>query len=247
MPLNEPLQRAISHWPHWGDVFTSKPEIICRLQGGLTNESYLLEADGKKVVLRLNSGNSEQLGINRHHEAVILAVVANAGIAPMVHYCSPEEGVLVTAYIDGQPLDITRPETISRVRCLLEKVHRLRPDIPVFDYIRHVTDYQKITGWQGACQQITPLLEKLQSASGRGLCHHDPVPANFIDADGRLYLLDWEYAGLGAPEFDLAAARAEFSTFCVTSRYADELIFAADRVYQHSCQLWKRLNSSHSS
>jgi thiamine kinase-like enzyme len=44
------------------------------------------------------------------------------------------------------------------------------------------------------------------------LCHNDLLNANFLD-DGRLRILDWEYAGMGDPFFDLAnfAVNHEFS------------------------------------
>jgi thiamine kinase-like enzyme len=35
------------------------------------------------------------------------------------------------------------------------------------------------------------------------LCHNDPYHLNFLD-DGDLWLIDWEYAGMGDPMYDLA-------------------------------------------
>ena len=43
-------------------------------------------------------------------------------------------------------------------------------------------------------------------------CHNDAVPENFIkSADGRLYLIDWEYSGMNDPMADLAALFLESS------------------------------------
>jgi thiamine kinase len=36
------------------------------------------------------------------------------------------------------------------------------------------------------------------------LCHNDVHHLNLVD-DGRLWLIDWEYAGQGDPYFDLAS------------------------------------------
>jgi len=37
-------------------------------------------------------------------------------------------------------------------------------------------------------------------------CHNDTVPENFvIDGKGRTYLIDWEYAGMNDPSWDVAA------------------------------------------
>ena len=40
------------------------------------------------------------------------------------------------------------------------------------------------------------------------LCHNDLLPSNIIADDRRVWLVDWEYAGLGHPLFiDLAGSR----------------------------------------
>ena len=46
------------------------------------------------------------------------------------------------------------------------------------------------------------------------LCHNDLLNANFID-DGQIRILDWEYAGMGNPVFDLA-------NFSVHHGFSDE-------------------------
>ncbi len=45
------------------------------------------------------------------------------------------------------------------------------------------------------------------------LCHNDLLAANFLDDGNAIWLVDWEYAGIGHPLFDLAnlAANGNFS------------------------------------
>jgi thiamine kinase-like enzyme len=40
-------------------------------------------------------------------------------------------------------------------------------------------------------------------------CHNDPWPGNLLDADGRIYLIDWEYSGMNDPLWDLADLSVE--------------------------------------
>jgi thiamine kinase-like enzyme len=40
------------------------------------------------------------------------------------------------------------------------------------------------------------------------LCHNDLLAANLIDDGDRVWLVDWEYAGMGHPLFDLAGVSA---------------------------------------
>ena len=93
-------------------------------------------------------------------------------------------------------------------------------------------------------QRMLPLLQALQdTCQCQGLCHHDPLPANIIDAGGRLYMIDWEYAGRGCRGFDYAALSAE----CLLSRQqwqssgvqCDQGL--AGEVYQYLCLLWQAL------
>jgi len=61
---------------------------------------------------------------------------------------------------------------------------------------------------------INELLEDARSLPRRigpflpALCHNDLLAANLIWSDGRLWLIDWEYAGMGHPLFDLASVAA---------------------------------------
>ena len=40
------------------------------------------------------------------------------------------------------------------------------------------------------------------------LCHNDMLPANVLDDGQRMWIVDWEYAGMGHPLFDLAGFSA---------------------------------------
>ena len=58
------------------------------------------------------------------------------------------------------------------------------------------------------------------------LCHNDLLPANLIDDGCRLWLVDWEYGGVGHPLFDLAnvsanAALAEDQEIALLSAYRE--------------------------
>jgi thiamine kinase-like enzyme len=40
-------------------------------------------------------------------------------------------------------------------------------------------------------------------------CHNDPLAENFLDAPDRMYLVDWEYAGMNDPMWDLGDLSVE--------------------------------------
>ncbi len=165
-------------------------------------------------MLRLVGENTELLGIDREAEHAANRAAAAAGVAPeVVHFLRPE-GCLVTRFIDGRAIDpqeIGRPEMIGRVARALRIVHGLPPIPGTFSAFAVVGNYSRLARKHGARfpKNFDPLRRELESIwahlpeSTPRPCHNDLLNANFLD-DGRLRILDWEYAGMGDIFFDLA-------------------------------------------
>ena len=66
------------------------------IKHGLTNQSWLVTTDGDRFVVRISHTSAEELQIDRRSEAVVLQLVARAGIGPDVLRCDPDQGILVT-------------------------------------------------------------------------------------------------------------------------------------------------------
>ena len=56
----------------------------------------------------------------------------------------------------------------------------------------------------GPAHELARQIEALRAAAPRVTCHNDLLAANFIDDGERIWVVDWEYAGMGDPFFDLA-------------------------------------------
>ena len=52
--------------------------------------------------------------------------------------------------------------------------------------------------------ELARRIEALRAAAPTVTCHNDLLAANFIDDGERVWVVDWEYAGMGDPFFDLA-------------------------------------------
>ena len=126
------------------------------------------------------------------------------------------EGYLVTRFIEGSPVSdeaVRQPETLRRVADSLRRIHD-GPAIPgLFVPLRIVEAYRALAVARGV--PIPPEYE-LSAAIGRRIelaclaapielrpCHNDLLNANFIDDGARIRIVDWEYAGMGDPFFDL--------------------------------------------
>jgi thiamine kinase-like enzyme len=195
---------------------------VVPLAGGLTNENYRVDVDGRSFVVRLGGRDTELLGIDRARECAAAAVAAGLGIGPEVVWARPEDAVLVTRFVAGRvldPEDVRDPGMLGRIAGTLKRLHG-GPAIPgTFSVFRTIEAYRETADRYRVA--LPPELDRWLALAGRieavspriGAvpCHNDLLAANFVDEGGQLRLLDWEYAGMGDPYFDLGnlAANAE--------------------------------------
>jgi len=207
------LEEALARVPQWAGASDLK---ATPLGGGITNSNFRIDVGGEAFVLRIAGADTELLGINREYEYAAHLAAGKLGIAPEVFYFIRPEGYLVTRFITGRPIpleEICQPENIRRVMEVVRKIHSM-PEIPGnFDVFRIVADYSEIAR---RCRVAFPqnfywLIERMQTAE-KALnshpftpcpCHNDLLNGNFL-TNGQLYVLDWEYAGMGDIFFDLA-------------------------------------------
>lgn len=188
------------------------------LSGGITNRNFLVVASGttQRWVIRLAGNDTHLLGISREVELAATVAAAGVGVGPEVTEFIRPEGYLVTRFIEGVPVsdaEVHRPETIRRVADSIRRVHD-GPAIPgLFIPLRIVEAYRALAFSRGV--PIPPEYD-LSRAIGRRIelallsnplelrpCHNDLLNANFIDDGTRIRIVDWEYAGMGDPFFDL--------------------------------------------
>ncbi len=207
------LDQALARVPQWvgaGDLKATP------LGGGITNSNFRIDVGGEAFVLRIAGADTELLGINREHEYSANLTAGKLGIAPEVYYFIRPEGYLVTRFIPGRPIlpgELCQPENLRRVMELVRRIHGM-PEIPgSFDVFRIISEYFEITRRYQVTipRDFSTLLERMQAAE-KALklqplklrpCHNDLLNANFLFTD-HLYILDWEYAGMGDIFFDLA-------------------------------------------
>lgn len=196
----EPEQLAERVWP--GQDVAIEP-----LGGGITNRNFKVETDGRRFVLRIGGKDTELLGIDRSAEHAASRVAADLGLGPEVVAFVEPEGYLVTRYVDGEVGKVD----VARVGAALRLLHD-GPAFPGhFDSFRVVEAYRATAAEHGIgvpsayepAKELANQIEHGRSHVPRRPCHNDLLNANFIDDGGRLVLVDWEYAGMGDPFFDL--------------------------------------------
>jgi len=245
---------TIDDWQQWDADLHTRPVLMGPLESGRSNRSFLLGSDGQQMVLRLNNHDMLLPAGNRNQEADAWRAAAAAGIAPPLVYLNEQAGYLVSRYINSilptqQPPDAAVSVLIFD---LLKHCHRLKVNTPELDYTQHVDHYwqlieaSKQAVGNSLLRQRSPMQELLntllQSNLETGFCHHDPIMANFVGNEQRLYLIDWEYASQGLVVMDYAAVAVEWGIedeiVLVQSGVDAELLGMAKAFYAYLCDLW---------
>ena len=141
---------------------------------------------------------------------------AGVGVGPEVMAFIRPEGYLVTRFILGTGISdeaVHDPATIRRVADSIRRIHG-GPAIPgIFAPFRIGEAYRALAiargiAIPGAYETAHERMRRIEIAFLRDPvemqpCHNDLLNANFIDDGTRVRIVDWEYAGMGDPFFDL--------------------------------------------
>jgi thiamine kinase-like enzyme len=154
-----------------------------------------------------------------------MRAAAEVGLAPNVAALDAAAGILLADYRANArawtPTDARQPRNVERVAALLRELHALDVQAPTFAAERIARGYlDSLVAAVGAgrtrfdAREQTWADELLEHARhydathrATALCHNDLVAANVVD-DGRLVLVDFEYAVRAAPVLDLAGLAA---------------------------------------
>jgi thiamine kinase len=180
------------------------------LTPGVSNFSVLVKAE-QHFVVRLDGLNASTHGLSRQTEWRTLEAAHRAGLAPAPRYCNPELGSLVCDYLAP---DESQDSPVADVARLLQAIHRLPARHHRLDLAERILRYEKQIEHRGRvlneelrhCRLRVTVLLRAMSLQGADtvLCHNDLLRANRISYAGRLWAIDWEYAAMASPWYDIA-------------------------------------------
>ena len=195
----------------------SGPVEPVRIEGGISNDNFLIQDGGRKYVARVN-GDVPIHGVLRINDYNCNTAAAAVGVAPTVFHYEP--GIIVVEFIDGRTYgedDVRQQVNLDRIIPLIKMTHseaflKLRGPVCAFWPFRVCRDYafylnENLSRMSPELPRLRHLTEKLENAIGPielVLGHNDLLAANFIDDGSRIWLIDWEHSGLTSPLFDLA-------------------------------------------
>lgn len=198
--------------PEWRGV----EPVVTPITTGITNRNYLVEAGGERFVLRLAGSDTHLLGIDREAEHAAGLAAADAGVGPEIVRWMPDLSCLITRFVGGDHIpqeDLRRPDVLDAVVRTIRRFHACPPIPSTFPVFRIVEEYRRTASDRGvaipdAYDEAHDIATRIERALGRSptpstTCHDDLLNANLLLDGTHVWLVDYEYAGVGDPFFDL--------------------------------------------
>lgn len=216
-------------------------EDFYAMEKGMTNRMFHFRYGGGEYLIRVPGEGTSQM-IDRHQEAWVYRTLKGQGITDNYICIDPDKGIKITQYISNA--HTCNPKDKEEVKkCIRHLYHFHQQKLTgkvEFDVFERMERYEEICrhdmrdyfpDYDETRRQMLELKELIQQTSGeKQLCHVDPVQDNFLIRDGKIYLIDWEYAAMGDPHMDIAM-------FCIYAGYhkceIDEVI---DFYFKEGCK-----------
>ena len=224
--------------------------------GGLTNHSYKVRLDdNRQYSVRIPGDGTEDM-INRGDEEVSTRLACSLEIDAELLYFG-QDGSKVTEYIKNAetltPETMQKEKNILSAARILRKLHNCGTDTGVpFEVFDMAKDYERIINKNNVAQfddydQVRAevmMIKKEIDENCRPVkvpCHNDPLCANWVRSDDKLYLIDWEYAGMNDGLWDLADVSIEAEL----SKEQDEMFLKAYLGCEDlDSRLWKHFTAN---
>ena len=187
-------------------------KIVMRLEGGMSNYTYVVECQGKKYTYRVPGKFAERF-VDRDDEWANIQEVDRLGLNNVTTYVEIRSGEKLAEYVEGTIMSTTDVVSYNEMSVkALKKIHN--SDLKFKDY----NAFGRLDTYQNYCiemgfthpQEYLDLRNKLEVLRKQYVsvtmvpCHCDYQPTNLVISGNKLYVLDWEFAGMNDPFYDIA-------------------------------------------
>ena len=178
---------------------------------GLTNDIYCAYINGVKCAIRVPKEDiSDLIGTK---EKQVLDLIKNTELDVEEIYYDPITRIRITKWVDALEFDqYTSEDKYVRATNLIKKLHTYKFKVDhYFDAVQTYESFLKnINNNLFNYQDYKHVIDAYQNLKqDMILCHNDLVAGNILLANDKEYLIDYEYAGMNYPIFDLMSFISE--------------------------------------
>lgn len=187
-------------------------QIVMRLEGGMSNYTYVVECQGKKYTYRV-PGKFAEYFVDRNDEWANIQEVEPLGINNVTTYVEILSGEKLAEYVEGTIMSTTDVVSYNAMSvAALKKIHNSGMKFKDYDAFGRIAQYEGYCTETGFSfpQEYLDLRKQLDEVRATQTnvpcvpCHCDYQPTNLVISGDKLYVLDWEYAGMNDPFYDIA-------------------------------------------
>jgi thiamine kinase-like enzyme len=236
------------------------------LSAGLISATYRVARDGVAYTLKV-AADERLAGPDPAWELSVLERAGRIGVAPRVVYADLERAVLIARWVPGRSWsaqEVKAAANLSNMAELLRKVHALSVPAPprmiaplqwieIYTNALSLRDLKSDPTLRTSALARAELTFKPPHPSGV-VCHSDLHTENLLQENESLILLDWEYAHVADPLWDLAgwSANNDFEAdvqWSLLTRYLGSAPSSSQWLrfrsllwlYDYVCLLWSQL------
>lgn len=193
-------------------MHTEDAAIVKRLEGGMSNYTYVVETRGKKYTYRVPGKFAEKF-VDRVEEWDNIQEVNRLGLNNATSYVEVISGEKLAEYVEGTILSETDIESYNEMSvAALKKIHGSDMRFRDYNAFGRLSDYERYCREMGFTHpkeyhELREQLERMRDAHADVKpvpCHCDYQPTNLVVSGDKLYVLDWEFAGMNDPIYDVA-------------------------------------------
>lgn len=193
-------------------MHTEDAAIVKRLEGGMSNYTYVVATRGKKYTYRVPGKYAEKF-VDRVEEWDNIQEVNRLGISNATSYVEIISGEKLAEYVEGVIMSDTDVFSYNEMSVkALKRIHESDMHFRDYNAFGRLSDYERYCREVGFThpREYVELrnrldeMRRIHSNVKMVPCHCDYQPTNLVVDGDSLYVLDWEYAGMNDPFYDIA-------------------------------------------
>ena len=193
-------------------MHTQDAVIVKRLEGGMSNYTYVVETRGKRYTYRVPGKYAEKF-VDRVEEWDNIQEVNKLSLNNATSYVEVISGEKLAEYVEGTILSETDVVSYNEMSVTaLKTIHNSNLRFTDYNAFGRLADYERYCREMGFTHpkqyiELRGKLDQMRQAHAEVPmvpCHCDYQPTNLVVSGDKLYVLDWEFAGMNDPFYDIA-------------------------------------------
>ena len=213
---------------------------IHTLKKGMTNRSFIFTVKDKRYIMRIPGEGTDKL-IDRKEEYDVYQRVKTEPYTEKILYLNPDNGYKISEFLEStRNSDANDILDVKRSINVLHQFHNQNYQVNhTFDLWKQIDFYESLRNTTSAYRDYEDTKKRVlklrpfikENIERWSLCHIDANSDNFlIDKNNKVFLIDWEYAGMQDPDLDIAM-------YAIYAGYDKEKIDQViDIYYENKCK-----------